>query len=108
MNLEKIPEAIRIDAAKAVAAKGMKKLPDGWAKGGKKLDSKKIETALQYLNVSIAIHEDAEAVRFRTRCRKLLGVKEPAKGKPGLADVPEDIRIAIRSVITMRGMRKLP
>ena len=108
MKLETIPEAIRIDAAKAIATKGIKKLPEGWAKAGKKTDPKKIETTLHYLNVSITIHEDGAAVESRARCRKLLGIRETAKGNPGLAAIPELIRMDIGSMLTMRGMSKLP
>jgi hypothetical protein len=108
MKLEKIPEAIRIDAAKVLASKGQKRLPEGSAKGGTKAELKRIEQALHYLNVSLAIHEDAAARKSLARCRKLLGGKEPANGKAHPADIPEATRYKIGSAVTMRGMSKLP
>jgi hypothetical protein len=108
MKLEKIPEAIRIDAAKVLASKGGKRLPEGSAKGGTKAERKRIEQALHYLNVSLAIHEDAAVRKDLTRCRKLLGLKEPAKGEADLADIPDGTRYQIGSAVTMRGMSKLP
>jgi hypothetical protein len=108
MDEAKVPEAVRVDAAKVVASKGLKKLPDGGAKLGKKADPMKVQTALHYLEVSLAIHEDATVRQSLARCQKLLGTNGAAKTKLRLDDIPEAVRIDIRSALVSRGMSKLP
>jgi hypothetical protein len=108
MKLEKIPEAIRIDAAKVLASKGKKRLPEGSAMDGTKAERKRIEEAFHYLNVSLSIYEDTAARKDLARCGRLLGLKEPAKGEVRLAGIPDGTLYKIGSAVTMRGMSKLP
>jgi hypothetical protein len=105
LDFKAIPQSIRVDAAKALAQKGLKALSDGRKKGGASVASKKIERALHYLDVSLAIHEDATVRNFRASCELLGG---DAKQGVRLDSVPADVRYAIGSTIAMRGMRKLP
>jgi tetratricopeptide (TPR) repeat protein len=112
MDLKLIPEAVRIDVAKALAQKAMKKLPEDWAKAGTQVKPAKLSAAIHYLDVSIAIYSDSAVVKSRAQCAKKLNASAPKKVQAAngvdLQSMPEQIRYEIGSTITMRGMRKLP
>jgi hypothetical protein len=106
-DLESVPQAIRVDIAKALAQKAVKSLPEGWTKGGASVPQAKIEKARHYLDVALTVHEDEVARGWRASCLKVLKIRD-TKAPVDVAAIPETIRYAIGSAITMRGMRKLP
>jgi hypothetical protein len=113
MGLESIPEAVRIDVAKALAQKALKKLPENWTKAGTTVKPKKLSTVIDYLDVSIAIHPDSAVQESRAQCaKKLTAASAPKKVRApdriDLQSIPEEVRYEIGTIITMRGMRKLP